>query len=166
MNQWKAIAAILLIFSSGAGTGYLLKSRSASAVGPDPGASEKTSLKSKNARQHSVGPVFFRSLGFLNDHLKNNDLKLTAVQLKKLGEIMDASRARITEKGADFREVLAGEHETWRADVRRELTPKQQKVFDNISNFRFRKEPGKPDGSQNRHPKSPESKLGKGDGSV
>ena len=148
MNQWKAIAAILLIFSSGAGTGYLLKSRSTSAVGPGPGASKKTSLKS--TRQHSVGPVFFRSLGFLSDHLKNNDLKLTAVQLKKLGEIMDASRARIAEKGADFREVLAGEHETWRADVRRELTPKQQKVFDNISNFRFRKEPGKPDGSQNR----------------
>ena len=84
MTQWKAIAAILLIFSSGAGTGYLLKSRQAPAGNsPKLGAP----LKSKNSKS-SVGPVFFRSLAHLNRHLE-----LTAEQQKQISDIMNTSSA-------------------------------------------------------------------------
>ena len=52
MNQWKAIAAILLIFSSGAGTGYLLKSRQAPANNSNPpgGTGQFTPLNAKSGK--------------------------------------------------------------------------------------------------------------------
>jgi len=155
MNQWKAIAAILLIFGSGAGTGYLLKSRSTADPAQNP-PGQASPLENK-PNQRSVGPVFFRSLGHLNNHLE-----LSKPQREKIGAIMDASRARIAEKGADFREVLEGEHAAWREAVQRELTPQQLKKFDRISNFRFRKEPGKPSGrpggTRDRPPGKPKPK--------
>ena len=162
MNQFKAIAAILLIFGSGVGTGYLLKpgSDAPAAANKNPGNSAKKPLNAKR----SIGPVFFRSLGHLNNHLE-----LSADQQKKIGDIMDSSRERIAEKGADFREVLEGEHAEWRKAVRAVLTPDQRKKFDSISNFRFRKEPGRPEGSESGRPQSfkvPRLQSVEGDGSV
>ena len=99
MNQFKAIAAILLIFGSGLGTGYLLKpgSDAPAAANKNPSNSAKKPLNAKR----SIGPVFFRSLGHLNNHLE-----LSSDQQKQIGDIMDSSRERIAEKGADFRQTF------------------------------------------------------------
>lgn len=153
MTQWKAIAAILLIFGSGAGTGYLLKSRQAPASNSNPlgGSEQFTPLKFKSSKS-SVGPVFFRSLGHLNRHLE-----LTAEQQKQIRAIMDSSRARIAEEGAEFRDLLQAEHSEWENAVRNVLTPSQKKKFEKISGFKFRKDPGRPSGrpsgGRNRPPK-------------
>lgn len=160
MNQAKAILAILLIFGSGIGTGYLLKPGANEPVAP-PDEGSRNSSKKPLAAKRSIGPVFFRSLGHLNNHLE-----LTPEQQRQIGRIMDASRERIADKGADFREVLEGEHAAWREAVRAELTPEQKKIFDSISNFRFRKEPGRPDGHKDGRPKSSRGPGMSGGGSV
>ena len=145
MNQWKAIAAILLIFGSGAGTGYLFQSRQPGSPG------QFAPLNSKSSKS-SVGSVFFRSLGHLDRHLD-----LTAEQQKQISTIMNTSRERIAEEGVEFRNLLQAEHAAWENAVREVLTPQQKKNFKIISGFKFRKDPGRPSGrpsgGRNRPPK-------------
>ena len=154
MNQWKAIAAILLIFGSGAGTGYLLKSRQAPPDNSNPpgGTSQFAPLNSKSSKS-KMEPVFFRSSAHLNRHLD-----LTAEQQKQIRAIMDNSRARIAEEGAEFRDLVQAEHSAWENAVREVLTPPQKKKFEKISGFKFRKDSGRPSGrpsgGRNRPPEN------------
>ena len=147
MNQWKAIAAILLIFGSGAGTGYLLKSRQA------PGGTGQFPPLNSNSGKIKMEPVFFRSSAHLNRHLD-----LTAEQQKQIRAIIDNSRARIAEEGAEFRDLVQAEHSAWENAVRKVLTPPQKKKFKKISGFKFRKDSGRPSGrpsgGRNRPPEN------------
>ena len=144
MNQWKVILATLLIFCSGLGTGVLLNSRKPLSATDKPIINQP--LNSKLTQQ----PVFFRSTGFLQNHLD-----LSGEQNKQIQEIMARSREQIRDESASFREKLISEHKIWEKAVREVLTPSQTSKFDRLPKAHFRNESGRPSGRPNPNSNTP-----------
>ena len=139
MDQWKAIIATLMIFSSGVGTGHLLTRQNAPETPTPP--QNGTSRFQPQSNGKEARPVFFRSSGYLDRHLE-----LSEEQKNQIRELTKQSHQRIFEFGEPFREQLREEHRDLQKQIRGTLTPEQTRVFDNLPHFRFNKEPGRPKG--------------------
>ncbi|MDP7012233.1 MAG: hypothetical protein QF685_12735 [Verrucomicrobiota bacterium] len=130
MSQWKVILATLLIFGSGIGTGVLLSERNAPGKEPQ-----------LNGDRHSLRPIFFRSPGFLVQHLD-----LTEQQKEQIHSIMEDSHENIRNLSIPFRDQLKQEQQSIQKKLRKTLTPEQAKKFDLLPPYRFPNEKAGPSG--------------------
>lgn len=146
MDQWKVILATLMIFGSGIGTGHLLSRSSpieSTRLSPNriQPSNEQLSSATDTKKTRPARPVFFRSTGYLDRHLK-----LSEEQKKQIQDINKRSHQRIYDFGKPFRDQLRLEEIAVQKQIRQVLTPDQKGDFDQLPHSRFSKEPGRPPG--------------------
>tara|TARA_B100001123_G_scaffold232092_1_gene260669 strand:+ start:454 stop:906 length:453 start_codon:yes stop_codon:yes gene_type:complete len=146
MDQWKVILATLMIFGSGIGTGYLLSRSSppeSKRLSPNriQSGNEQRSSDTATEKTRPVRPIFFRSSGYLDRHLK-----LSEEQKIQIQDINKMSHQRIYDFGKPFRDQLRLEEIAVQKQIRQVLTPDQKGDFDQLPHSRFSKEPGRPPG--------------------
>ncbi len=117
MNAWKVIAAALVIFAAGVVTGGLT-----------------VRLKLRELPPTSTSPGTFGSLrqrGDLLDRLQRQ-LYLTPVQRERIDQILHENHDRMKQLWDSIAPQAQEEHRRVQERIRAELTPEQQKGFEEI----------------------------------
>lgn len=122
MKRWPVIAAAVLLFLSGLGTGWLL-ARPRSAGGPPPppagGPPEAQLARMLEARLFAVRRL-------------ERELDLTPEQRARIEALVQETQGRTRQAWQEMQPRLRDEFRRLREDIRAVLTPEQREQFDRL----------------------------------
>ena len=140
MNSWKVILATLVIFGAGVVTGGLLVNyaiRSNGGVGSAPGVATAANPQQRPFQMPALTPWQLRNRDLV--HKMDRELDLTTEQRDHIAKIIADSQERTRALWKPIAPQMNRELQRVHAQIRDELTPDQQKKFDEIMKPRGQK---------------------------
>lgn len=130
MNLWKVILAALVIFAAGVITGGVTVNLQTKVAGPTPVAPPRQPFNNRPNPAWTPERVDMQHRQLL--HRLEERLDLTPEQHGRIEAMVRESRQRLTTMAQETSTHIRGELDQLRGNIRRELTPGQQRTFEEV----------------------------------